>query len=377
MDFFNRYQECIYHCTEGKDLETLKWFMTFHGKSKSLWYVKLENISSASGRYVGLTQTELNRLDSGHTIQRINQQLPSITGPQTGSLSTVIKQNFMGQGLKIKQQFYENILSADFTTVHFQFMSLGFIKDLLAANVPIESNSNSPAGSALADDEYCGPEKNCIEFCLLGELIQDNLSNQIFLIQDLISMETINLNLMQKNLLIHEILEDIITTSLDPFLFQVKILYNYEPQMLDLFFKTILISYNVNMEGIIICNNYGWENVGNFRIVEAKNRVDLDLEQLDQFLENVSEIKIVNHIMDFQEKYEYSFSHNEKKVFYTKRDPNFQDIYLLFENPDNTSHSYYAMIPSLELSKKMNEKPDICYIEYLYHEFHQKWIPNI
>lgn len=361
MDFFIRYQDCLKLRTEGKDLETLKWFMTFHGKPKSLWYFKFENLNSDS---------------LGMVIQKLTEQSPLTTGPQTLSLQDCIEQNILGQGLKIKQQFYENVQSAVYSTVHFQFMSLKFIKGLLATHSSIESNATH-SKSPLEDKQFSSLGINTLEFCLLGEMIQDNLSNQIFLIQDLIAMETMELNLMQKNLLIHEILEDMITTSLDPFLFQVKILYNYEPQMLDLFFKTILISYNVNMEGIIICNNYGWENIGNFRIVEAKNRVDLDLKQLDEFLENISEIKTVNHIMDFQEKFEYPFSHNEKKVFYTKRDTNFQDIYLLFENPDNDTPSYFAMIPSLELSKKMNQKPDTCYIEYLYHEFHQKWIPNI
>lgn len=297
MQFYNQMLENICKLVEKKETEemkNLKYFMTFHGKSKSFWYFKF--------------------LPNG-----------------------LLKQTFFNG-----EEKQERPIFFDFTEIKI--------------------------GS---------------EFCLVGELINDNFSNEIFLIQDILSLNTIEYSLPAKHQIIHEFLETIITTSMDPFLFQVKILYNNESQMLDLFFKTILISYNVNLEGIILINEFGYEIKDYFQIIEAKNRVDLDLNELESFISKMKEVKIINHLLDFKESNDtfLPFRHNEIKFFYTKKDFILPDIYYLYQDEEKSksqiqSKNYYlALIPSLEISLKMNLLGDEFIAKYTFHEFHQKWIP--
>lgn len=254
---------------------------------------------------------------------------------------------------------------------YFKFLPAGFLKQIFFDG---ENNQEIPLYFDFYENKIGIPE-----FCLVGELITDNYSNQIFLIQDIYSLNTIKLNLYQKHQIIHNFLETVITTSMDPFLFQVKILYNNDSQMLDLFFKTILVSYNVNLEGIIMLNEYGYEIKDFFRFVESRNRVDLDLAELEEFMESMTEIKIVNHLLDFKESHEnlLPFKHNEVQTFYTKKDKLNPDIYYLYPDPQCEATFYLALIPSLEISIKMNRMPSEFTGQYSFHEFHQKWIPIV
>jgi hypothetical protein len=318
MDFCEFVKSKYEYVLSNKDLQTLKWFMTLHGKETSYWYFK-------------------------------------------------ITKNNLGQ-CGIQQLFFDGNTKNNFP-LFFTFMR-DFSFDEIFHKV-----DNEFSQSEFRDPNTC----NYNEFCLIGELIEDNFSNKIFLIQDIICMTFIELNLAKKHEIIHTIIEKIIPTTLDPFLIQIKILYPYDSQTLDIFFKTILISYNVDMEAILICNDYGWQNFGNFQIIECKNRVNLNIQELGEFLSKIPQIKIINHIMDFYERIEPSkinYSHNEERIFYTKRDPDMNpDIYLLYESGDYSGKTQYALIPSLDISIKMNQMPDEFIQKYKYHEYHQKWIP--
>lgn len=318
MDFCEFVKSKYEYVLSNKDLQTLKWFMTLHGKETSYWYFK-------------------------------------------------ITKNNLGQ-CGIQQLFFDGNTKNNFP-LFFTFMR-DFAFDEIFHKV-----DNEFSQSEFRDQDTC----NSNEFCLIGELIEDNFSNKIFLIQDIICMTFIELNLAKKHEIIHTIIEKIIPTTLDPFLIQIKILYPYDSQTLDIFFKTILISYNVDMEAILICNDYGWQTFGNFQIIECKNRVNLNIQELGEFLSKIPQIKIINHIMDFYERIEPSkinYSHNEERIFYTKRDPDMNpDIYLLYESDDYSGKTQYALIPSLDISIKMNQMPDEFIQKYKYHEYHQKWIP--
>lgn len=307
----------------NKDLQTLKWFMTLHGKETSYWYFK------------------------------------------------IIKNNFGQYG--IQQLFFDGNTKKSYP-LFFTFMR-DFLFDEIFQKIGNEITGHEQG------NEITGHEQtnNINEFCLIGELIDDNFSNKIFLIQDIICMNFIEFNLSKKHEKIHTIIEKIIPTSLDPFLIQIKILYPYDSQTLDIFFKTILISYNVDMEAIFICNDFGWQTFGNFQVIECKNRVNLNIQELAEFLSKIPQIKIINHIMDFYERIDPSkinYVHNEERIFYTKKDPDMNpDIYLLYESSDYTGKTQYALIPSLDISIKMSQMPNEFLQKYKYHEYHQKWIP--
>lgn len=313
-----------------KDLDTLRWFMTYHGKPTSYWYFKIY------------------KSDSGHIM--------------------------------MQQKFFDGAIKK-YDHVHFSFSSEYHFEELFSARSEHGSHCESKARREgnRASSARRVESAEFFEFCLVGELIEDNYSNRIFLIQDILSQYFIDYNLTKKHNLIHDLVDKIVTTSLDPFLIQVKILYPYDSQTLDIFFKTILISYNVDMEAILIFNDFGWENIGNFQVIECKNRVNLNMDELTEFISGIPEIKIVNHIMDFYERTDPALSlyrHNDEKIFYTKRDADMNpDIYMLYESQECIGPYQLALIPSMELSVRMNQMPNEFVQKYAYHEYHQKWIP--
>jgi hypothetical protein len=304
MDFCKSVMSEYKNYTDGKDLDTLKWFMTFHGKEASYWYFKIV------------------KRESGHVA--------------------------------MQQLFFEGD-TKKCDPVYFSFCADYCFEDFWVR---------------MRDG------RSAFEFCFVGELIEDNYSNRIYLIQDIISSHFIECTLSAKQHIIHELIDKVIPSAIDPFLIQVKILYPYDSQTLDIFFKTILISYNVDMEAILVCNDFGWLEIGSSQIIECKNRVNLNMAELADFLSIVPEIKIVNHIMDFYERVPTAQKHNDERTFFTKKDPQMNpDIYYLYESADFSGKYQLALIPSLEVSVKMNEKPNTFTQKYIYHEYHQKWIP--
>lgn len=224
------------------------------------------------------------------------------------------------------------------------------------------------------------------DFYIVGELTQDMYQNKIFLIDDFVcanyeqhNIKTIDLRM---SILIN-IVENIHSTCLDPFLLQIKVIYPYELQMIDVFFKTILISMNTSMDGIVLMNNYG--NV--IETIDCKNRVELDYNSLEEFLQKVPNLLIVNHVEDLQDlghtnlQQNVIYKHKDEKTFYSVKDETLPDIYYLFDSElhykENCKKKNIAMIPSLYLSEYMIQKNNHFYQKYYFHEYHQKWIPLI
>lgn len=227
--------------------------------------------------------------------------------------------------------------------------------------------------------------KEVHEFYIVGEIIYDTHQNKIFLVDDFVSIDYIKHNLLNLEARISKLssfIENISTSSIDPFLFQIKIIYPHEIQMIDVFFKTILISMNTSMDGIYLMN----ENGNMIEFIECKNRVELDYEKLEEFIQSIPDITIVNHVEDLNDSsdtFSDEFKHKEEKVFYSVKDTCFPDIYYLFESENDYKMNYHskkkkvAMIPSLYLSEYMSIKNNFFYQKYYFHEYHQKWVPLI
>lgn len=223
------------------------------------------------------------------------------------------------------------------------------------------------------------------DFYLVGEIIYDMHQNKIFLVDDFVTIDYQKHNLLNLETRISNLsnfIENISTSSIDPFLFQIKIIYPHEIQMIDVFFKTILISMNTSMDGIYLMN----ENGNMIEFIECKNRVELDYEKLEQFIQSIPNITIVNHVEDLNDLNQTQseeFKHKEEKVFYSVKDTCYPDIYYLFDSENDYKMNYnskmkkIAMIPSLYLSEYMSIKNNFFYQKYYFHEYHQKWVPLI
>lgn len=227
-------------------------------------------------------------------------------------------------------------------------------------------------------EKLIGYIDDCIN--LIGEIVTDIHGNEIFLIEDIYSE---NLNYSNSDYQtridkIHELLENnYIQKNYDPFFIQIKILYLYETSVLEMFFKTILITMNINVESICIKNNKGVElkNIG------CRNRVDLDYKKLEAFCESLTEMKIVCHINDLIDyKPNREILHDTKKCFYVRASKEYPDTYMLYEDTSNTEKYELALVPGIKESiflQKMFETCDIIYGSFRYHEYNQKWIPCI
>lgn len=230
-------------------------------------------------------------------------------------------------------------------------------------------------------------EKPIRDFFLLGELIIDMYDNNIFLVEDIIFDNSVEIDFKTRTQVIDVILGEgqYYQTNIDPFIVQTKILYNYEPQFLEIFFKTILINLNMDMDGIKVYNSKGI----NIDYIVCKNRVNLDMEKLEIFCKSIPKFVICNHINDFIEKRKVynrktTYRHGDKEYFWTIQS-NIPDIYYLYDNSELNGEYEYALIPSIELSQKMThlfskslsikEKSQSIYCLYSYHEYHNKWIP--
>jgi hypothetical protein len=226
------------------------------------------------------------------------------------------------------------------------------------------------------------------ELYIIGELTLDMHQNKIFLIEDIWCRDYMNMNINISSIetrlsILSNIVENISTSTIDPFLIQIKVIYPYELQMIDVFFKTILISMNTSMDGIVLMNSFGC----NIEFIECKNRVELDYSVLEQFIENIPNIFIVNHVEDLNDSLSMNtcieYKHKDEKVFYSVKDSHLPDIYYLFESELDYQENFVkkkkniAMIPSLLLSEYMSIKNNYFYQKYFYHEYHQKWIPLI
>lgn len=227
---------------------------------------------------------------------------------------------------------------------------------------------------------------NFNEFYIIGELTSDMHQNKIFLIEDILFKDYINLNISSietRISILSSIVEQILTSTIDPFLIQIKVIYPYELQMIDVFFKTILISMNTSMDGIVLMNSSGC----NIELIECKNRVELDYNALEQFLENIPNVFIVNHVEDLSESLTMNtcieYKHKDEKVFYSVKDSQLPDIYYLFDSELDYQENFVnkkkniAMIPSVLMSEYMSIKNNYFYQKYFYHEYHQKWVPLI
>jgi hypothetical protein len=318
MDAFKVFEKTLNHMNpptsaqpQSPSLCTKQWFMTYHGKRKSVWQLRILKEKGKDDSFVS---------------------------PQE----------------KLCQTFYD----ANRETINplfFQFIVC-----------PENSKEDSLYSILQSHDVY-----------ITGELVQDVFSNTILLAHDICSLDYLNFNIEQRHNILYEFLNCLVPTSLDPFLVQVKILYPFDPSVLDYFFKSILIQYNVDLEGIMVVSTDDWDTHDKYRIVGCKNRVTLDMEALEKFLEIVPKISIVETMLDFHERQSLPFKHGDKKTFYTKKDKDHPDIFYLFETADCTGPCYLASIPSYQLSLFINTLSDHFVMEYFFHEFQQKWIPNV
>jgi hypothetical protein len=219
------------------------------------------------------------------------------------------------------------------------------------------------------------------DFYIVGELTQDMHQNKIFLIDDFVcaNYDQHNIKTIDSRMsILINIIENIHSSCLDPFLLQIKVIYPYELQMIDVFFKTILISMNTSMDGIVLMNNYG--NI--IETIDCKNRVELNYDSLEEFLQKIPNLLIVNHVEDLvvtNLRPNVNYKHKDEKTFYSVKDETLPDIYYLFESEleyrENCKIKNIAMIPSLRLSEYMINKNNHFYQKYYFHEYHQKWIP--
>jgi hypothetical protein len=302
--------------SESSMMETQKWFMTFHSKEKSIWHIKL-----------------FERPES----QSLQKQQPFFCRHAN---STVQQSFFCGQTLTSRKLYFE------FTDYHFQYNGL---------------------------DVSCSLSEDGI--CLFGEYVEDCLGNTIFLLEDILCPDLFGSSMHQRYELLHHIVDKMVETIMDPFIVQVKVLYPYENMVLDYFFKTVLLQYNVDLDGIVVMNDFGWQQHKSCHVVPCRNRATLDLKDLDLFLKNVECIHVVENVMDFHTRSNINIAHGTQKRFFTKRDPEKPDIYLLFEDESCSGQHQYASIPSYATSIFMNRQPSEFVMDYTFHEYQQKWIP--
>lgn len=316
VEKLSEYMKQIVDDSDISLLDTQKWFMTFHSLEKSIWHIKL-----------------FQRPDS----QPQQKQQPFFCR----HASCTVQQNFYcGQSRTSRKLYFE------FTDYHFQYNGL---------------------------DVSCSLSEEGI--CLFGEYVEDSLGNTIFLLEDILCPDLFGSTMHQRYELLHHIVEKMVETVLDPFIVQVKVLYPYENIVLDYFFKTVLLQYNVDLDGIIVMNDFGWQQHKSCHVVPCRNRATLDMDDLGLFLKSVERIHVVENVMDFHTRSTLNIAHGTQKTFYTKRDPERPDIYLLFEDRDFSGEHHYASIPSYATSVFMNRQPCEFVMDYTFHEYQQKWIP--